>query len=67
MQNDLMQKARANRTKALNSRKLNREFCFESHRDRRLPEIRPTDVVALFDSTQWHFAHTTWNSALQTA
>ncbi len=67
MQNDLIQKAQAGRKKALMFRQLKEGFGFDTGRVHRLPELKPNDVVALFDSTQWHFSRTTPNRELQSA
>jgi len=67
MQKDLMQKARAGRKNALMSRQFNRDLCFELSSARRFPDLKPNDVVALFDTTQWHFSHNTMKPALQSA
>lgn len=67
MQNDLIQKAQAGRKKALQFRQLKEGFGFEADRGRRLPELKPNDVVALFDSSQWQFSRSTLDYELQSA
>ena len=67
MQIDPIQKARLGRVNALKSRRLNRGVRSEAGDVRRSPELKSSQITALFDNTVLYFTHRPCRPLLQTA